>query len=102
MDAKMEWCFQHATQEKDSIRLLHPGQLALEHWRRRMQYKVRLLVILAATAAATVSAAIAGPKTEPGECGKYMYWQEGECTDARDRKSTKSWADEMLAKQWKP
>jgi hypothetical protein len=78
------------------------GSWSLEHWRRRMQYKVRLLVILAATAAATVSAAIAGPKTEPGECGKYMYWQEGECTDARDRKSTKSWADEMLAKQWKP
>lgn len=69
-----------------------PATSSLEHWRRSMQFKVRLLFALAAAAAGTV--AIAGPKAEPGECGQYLYWHDGECTDARDKKSTKSWADE--------
>jgi hypothetical protein len=67
-----------------------------------MQFEVRLLVALAVAAAAAGTVAIAGPKAEPGECGQYLYWHDGECTDARDKKSTKSWADEMLAKHWKP
>jgi len=67
-----------------------------------MQFKLRLLVALAAAAAAAGTVAFAGPKGEPGECGQYMYWQNGGCTDARDKGSGKSWADEMLAKHWKP
>jgi hypothetical protein len=67
-----------------------------------MQFKVRVLVALAAAAAAAGTVAFAGPKGEPGECGQYMYWQNGGCTDARDKGSGKSWVDEMLAKHWKP
>ena len=68
-----------------------------------MQLKLPLLMTLALAAlAAIAAAAIAGPREEPGECGAYRYWQDGQCTDARDRKSTKSWQEEILAKQWKP
>src|SRR5262245_14778198 len=37
-----------------------------------------------------------------GECGGVKYWHEGECMDARDRKSGKTWQQEILEKQWKP
>jgi hypothetical protein len=68
-----------------------------------MQYKLSMLAALALTALGAIAAvAVAGPRGEPGECGTYKYWRDGECTDARDRKSTKTWADEMLAKHWKP
>ena len=60
------------------------------------------MVALAAAATVAGTHAIAEPKGEPGECGQYMYWHNGECTDARDKGSAKSWADEMLAKHLKP
>jgi hypothetical protein len=67
-----------------------------------MQYKVPLLTALALAALGAIAAATAGPRGEAGECGAYKYWHEGHCTDARDKGSGKSWADEMLAKHWKP
>lgn len=60
-----------------------------------------MLLALAGIAAATGIVA-AQPRGAPGECGQYMYWEDGHCIDARDKKGTKSWADEMLAKHWKP
>jgi hypothetical protein len=84
------------------IRLISCGALwPLEHRRTKMQLKLPLLMNLA-LAALAAAAAIAGPREEPGECGAYRYWQDGQCTDARDRKRTKSWQEEILAKQWKP
>jgi hypothetical protein len=86
------------------IRLISCGALwPLEHRRTKMQLKLPLLMTLALAAlAAIAAAAIAGPREEPGECGAYRYWQDGQCTDARDRKRTKSWQEEILAKQCKP
>jgi hypothetical protein len=59
------------------------------------------LLTLAGVAVAT-SIVAAQPRRAPGECGENMYWDEGRCVDARDKKGEKTWADEMLAKHWKP
>ncbi len=68
-----------------------------------MQFKVPLQTVLALAAlGAVAAAAMAGPRGEAGECGEYKYRQAGQCTDARDKGSGKSWIDEMLAKHWKP
>jgi hypothetical protein len=68
-----------------------------------MQFKVPLQTALALAALGAVAAtALAGPRGDAGDCGVYKYWQDGHCTDAREKGSGKSWADEMLAKHWKP
>lgn len=75
-----------------------------------MPLKLPLLttLVLAAVAAITAAALAASrdePATsrqEPGECGAFRYWQDGKCTDARERKSGKSWQQEILEKHWKP
>jgi hypothetical protein len=30
----------------------------------------------------------------PGNCGEYMYWQDGKCVDARDR-NAEAWSASM-------
>jgi hypothetical protein len=68
-----------------------------------MQYKLYLLAALALSALGTIApVAVAAPRGEPGECGTYKYWNDGECTDAREKKSGKSWQREILEKHWKP
>lgn len=68
-----------------------------------MRYKRLLLAILALVVIAAASNLVfAQPTRTPGECGEYMYWHDGNCADARDKKASKSWTDEILAKQWKP
>jgi len=68
-----------------------------------MPYKLKLLAILvfAAIAAAT-GIVVAQPRGAAGECGEFRYWHDGECTDARDKQAANTWAEEMLAKHWKP
>ena len=68
-----------------------------------MQLKVPLLTVLALAALGAIAAtAMAGPRGEAGDCGEYRYWHEGQCSDARDKKSGKTWSEEILAKHWKP
>jgi len=68
-----------------------------------MRYKTAVLAALALVAfAAIVATAVAAPRDDAGDCGQYRYWRDGQCTDARDRPSSKSWAEEMLAKPWHP
>jgi hypothetical protein len=68
-----------------------------------MRYKPQLLAMLALAAIAAATGIVsAQPRGAPGVCGEYMYWHNGECADARDKKGSKSWPDEMLAKHWKP
>ena len=65
-----------------------------------------LLAVLAFAVSATTAVAAngrngnGGPRA--GECGGYKYWEDGECLDARQKKSGKSWQQESLGKQWKP
>ena len=73
-----------------------------------MAYKLDLLLALALTVL-TAFAAVAVPRNgngnggpSAGECGGVKYWHGGECMDARDRKSGKTWQQEILEKQWKP
>jgi hypothetical protein len=67
-----------------------------------MPYKRWIMMVLALAGIGASGFVAAQPRGAPGECGQYMYWDDGHCVDARDRKSTKSWADETLAKHWKP
>jgi len=68
-----------------------------------MSLKLPLLTTLALAALAAIAvAAIAAPRGEPGECGAYRYWLDGQCSDAREKKSPKTWEQELLEKQWKP
>jgi len=68
-----------------------------------MQLKVPLLTVFALAGLGAIAAtAMAGPRGDAGECGEYRYWHEGQCSDARDKKSGKTWSEEILAKQWKP
>jgi hypothetical protein len=36
----------------------------------------------------------------PGACGEHRFWRNGQCVDARNNPSGKTWSDEMLAKKW--
>ena len=68
-----------------------------------MRYTKAVLTALAlATLGAMVATAVARPRDDAGDCGPYKYWHDGQCLDARDKPSTKSWAEEMLAKPWHP
>ena len=68
-----------------------------------MQLKVPLLIPLVLVAHTVVAAtAIAAPRQEAGECGALRYWEDGHCIDAREKKSPKTWQQEILEKQWKP
>ena len=71
-----------------------------------MRCKLDLLLTLALTVL-TAFAAVAAPMNgnggrRAGDCGGFKYWHEGECMDARDKKSGKTWQQEILEKQWKP
>jgi hypothetical protein len=63
-----------------------------------------LFSMMLASAALAAIAGEAGAQPNgaggPGSCGQYMYWQKGTCADARNRPSSKTWVDEMLAKKW--
>ena len=68
-----------------------------------MRYKLQLLAMLALAAVAAATGKVsAQPRDVAGECGEYMYWNNGGCVDARDKKTSKSWPEEILTKQWKP
>jgi hypothetical protein len=74
-----------------------------------MRLKLPLLTTLVLAVAAITAAALAASRQEPaasreepGVCGPFRYWQDGQCTDARERKSGKSWQQEILEKHWKP
>jgi len=70
-----------------------------------MRYKRQWLMTSLAFGGVFVSAGIAAaqPK-EAGECGPLKYWNDGRCTDARDRPGQKTWAEELLANagKWHP
>jgi hypothetical protein len=71
--------------------------------RRNMPYKRWSMALLALAGIVAATGIVAAqPRRAPGECGENKYWDEGRCVDARDRKGTKTWAEEMLAKHWKP
>jgi hypothetical protein len=73
------------------------------HGEENMGCKLSLLAGLAvASMAAAIGIVAAQPAAAPGVCGEYMYWHDGECSDARDKKSGKTWTEEILAKHWKP
>jgi hypothetical protein len=61
---------------------------------------VALLLVGAVTLAATL--ALAAPRKRAGECGEDHYWHNGKCEDATNRKSEKTWSDEILSRHWKP
>ena len=68
-----------------------------------MSSKLSLFALLAlASMAAAIGIVAAQPAAAPGVCGEYMYWHDGDCFDARDKKSGKTWTEEILAKHWKP
>ena len=68
-----------------------------------MHYQLKLLAVLVLLGTALAAGMVAAqPRGAPGECGEYMYWHDGECSDARDKKSSKTWVEELMAKPWKP
>ena len=52
------------------------------------------LSVLASFAPGAGSAQAAGP----GNCGEYMYWQNGKCVDARNR-GAEPWPEQMAKKK---
>jgi hypothetical protein len=54
------------------------------------------LVAVSLTTVTTISWAPGGAAQAAGSgnCGEYMYWQNGKCVDARD-KSADSWSESM-------
>jgi hypothetical protein len=70
----------------------------MKHW--------KIFVVLAmasiCAAALAITTAFAALRAPPGTCGEYRYSQDGTCVDARNQKSGKNLADEILVKQWKP
>ena len=63
----------------------------------RFGVRLALLAVLAATAG---TIAIAAPRS--GKCGAYKYSHHGKCENATDKKSSKTWTEDILSKFWKP
>ena len=70
-----------------------------------MRYTVRLIAFITFAGAALAPAivAVAGPKKNlhQGHSGQLRYWHKGKCLDASNPKESKTWPEEILAKQWK-
>lgn len=67
-----------------------------------MSKKFKRLAVLALLGTAVTAGIAAAQPRGGGECGEYMFWHDGQCSDARDKKGSKTWIEELLAKQWKP
>jgi hypothetical protein len=67
-----------------------------------MQYKLYLLALALTALCAITPVAAAAPRAQRGECGGFKYREDGKCMDARERKTGKSWQQEILEKHWKP
>jgi hypothetical protein len=70
----------------------------MKHW------KISVVLAMASICAAAlaITTAVAARRAPPGTCGEYSYSLDGTCVDTRNQKSGKTFADEILAKQWKP
>jgi hypothetical protein len=67
-----------------------------------MRFNIVFPAALALAAlAASATAVIGGPGVGPCACGEYKYWHNRRCMDARDKKSTETWQQMILAEEWK-
>jgi hypothetical protein len=57
-----------------------------------------MLKLLAALAMITAPLTVVAQAAGPGNCGEYMYWKNGKCTDAREA-AAGSWPDQMAKKK---
>ncbi len=58
---------------------------------------VRASLIVALLAITAFGVTKAGAEDEPGRCGEYKYWQDGQCVDARN-KADPAWVDRMMSR----